>query len=71
MSSLQIEERLSKLEAEVAQLKHALLNEATPTKTWWEEITGVFADDPAFEQAMEIGREYRQSCQDPADTPET
>jgi tetrahydromethanopterin S-methyltransferase subunit B len=55
MSSVQIEERLSKLEAEVDQLKRALLNSATPAKPWWEEIIGIFADDPAFEEAMEIG----------------
>ncbi len=64
MSSPQIEERLSKLKAEVAQLKHATLNSATPTKSWWEDITGIFADDPAFEEAMALGREYRQSCQE-------
>lgn len=64
MSQVQIEERLSKLEAEVAQLKHATLNSATPTKPWWEDITGIFADDPAFEEAMALGREYRQSCQE-------
>ncbi|KYC35227.1 hypothetical protein WA1_08700 [Scytonema hofmannii PCC 7110] len=61
MSSVQIEEQLSKLEAET-QLKHATLNSATPTKPWWEDITGIFADEPAFEEAMALGREYRQSC---------
>lgn len=71
MSSLQIEERLSKLEAEVAQLKHTLLNSANLTKPWWEDIIGVFADDPAFEEAMALGREYRQSCQEESRDAET
>jgi hypothetical protein len=63
ISPLQIEERLGKLEAEVAQLKRATHNSLDQTKPWWEEIIGVFADEPAFEEAMTLGREYRQSCQ--------
>jgi hypothetical protein len=30
----------------------------------FEDITGIFADDPAFEEAMALGREYRQSCKE-------
>ncbi|MBO3458586.1 hypothetical protein G7B40_006435 [Aetokthonos hydrillicola Thurmond2011] len=69
MSPLQIEQRLSNLEAEVSQIKQALLNSAIPTKPWWEDITGIFADDPAFEEAMALGREYRQSSGIEAETP--
>jgi len=64
MSPLQIEKRLSKLEAEVAQLKRATLDTATPTRFCWEDITGIFADDPAKEEAMALGREYCQSSQE-------
>jgi hypothetical protein len=28
---------------------------------WWEKIVGTFADDPAYEEAMQFGQEYRQS----------
>ncbi len=28
---------------------------------WWEEIAGTFADDPAYDEAMRLGREYRLS----------
>jgi phage-related minor tail protein len=64
MSPSKVEERLSKLEAEVTQLKRSILNSADAIKPWWESIVGVFADDPSFEEAIAIGREYRQSHKD-------
>lgn len=64
MSPSKVEERLSKLETEVTQLKLSLLNSTNTVKPWWENIMGVFADDPSFEEAIVIGREYRQSYKD-------
>lgn len=64
MSPSKVEERLSKLEAEVTQLKLSLLNSANNIKPCWENIVGVFADDPDFEEAIAIGREYRRSYKD-------
>ncbi|MFZ4557508.1 MAG: hypothetical protein ACOYN8_14195 [Pseudanabaena sp.] len=64
MSPSKVEERLSKLEAEVTQLKLSLLNSANTVKPWWEDIVGVFADDPDFEEVIAIGREYRRSYKD-------
>lgn len=62
-----IEKRLDKLESEIAEIKLMLTQKITTVKPWWEEITGTFADDPAFEEAMEIGKKYRQSGQDNSD----
>jgi hypothetical protein len=56
-----IEERVAILEAEVASLKSKLEVVALPTKPWWERITGTFADNSAYDQAMQLGREYRES----------
>jgi hypothetical protein len=56
-----IEKRLDKLEAEIAQIKLTIAEQTTTNQPWWEEIIGSFADDPAFEEAMEIGKKYRQS----------
>lgn len=56
----QLEERLALLEAEVARLKHKLDSDE-PAKPWWERIVGSFADNPAYDEAMELGREYRDS----------
>jgi len=31
------------------------------SRPWWEEITGTFADNSAYDEAMQLGREYRNS----------
>ena len=28
---------------------------------WWEKIVGSFANDPAYEEAMQLGSQYRES----------
>lgn len=58
---LQLEERVTVLEEEIARLK-CLMPEFTPSvQPWWEQIAGGFADDPAFDEAMRVGREYREA----------
>jgi hypothetical protein len=37
---------------------------------WWEQISGVFADTPAFDEAVELGCRYR-AAQRPATDAET
>jgi hypothetical protein len=60
MTATEIESRVAVLEAEVARLKEQL--EKAPLKgDWLQEIYGAFADDPDFEEAMRLGREYRES----------
>ena len=55
-----VEERLSTLETEVAQIKKVLPENAAAARTpWWEEIRGLFKDDPHYEEAMRLGREWR------------
>jgi hypothetical protein len=56
----QLEERLAYLEAEVAKLKNKVENDASPIP-WWEKIAGTFADNPAYDEAMQLGCEYRES----------
>ena len=63
MAVTELEERMTRLEAEVAALKRERLNEATGKKPWWEEIRGTFKDDPAYVEAMQLGREWRQAQQ--------
>jgi len=64
MSPSKVEERLSKLEAEVTQLKLSLSASSETIKPWWENIVGVFADDDTFEEAIAIGRKCRLSYKD-------
>ncbi|TRU18572.1 MAG: hypothetical protein EWV80_20585 [Microcystis aeruginosa Ma_QC_B_20070730_S2] len=59
MLTTDLEIRLAALEAEVALLKRLL--PAVSETPWWEKIVGTFADDPAYEEAMQFGQEYRQS----------
>lgn len=63
----QLEERLMALETEVAQLKSRLADSAKPNEEatddlpWWEKIAGRFANDPIYDEAMALGRAYRES----------
>ncbi len=60
MTNFEIEKRIETLEAEVALLKSKVTkNGATAEVPWWKQRIGTFADDPAHEEAMRLGREYR------------
>ncbi len=61
MSQTEIEKRLSDLEKEVAVLKQKIQKEENEKIPWWKQRMGIFADDPAHEEAMRLGREYRVS----------
>ena len=56
MTNIELEKRITFLETEVALLKNS--RPKTTTKPWWDEIAGTFADDPAYDEAMRLGREY-------------
>lgn len=59
MSTINLEERVALLEQEVLQLKRQLQK---PTAApWWEQIGWVFANVPAFDEAVALGRKYRES----------
>jgi hypothetical protein len=57
MATVKIEDRLAALEAEVAQLRIRI----DGTDPWKQIVWGAFANDPAFEEAMRLGRQYRES----------
>lgn len=56
----QIEERVALLEAEVARLK-TKVEDNSSSRPWWEKITGTFSENPAYDEAMHLGQEYRNS----------
>ena len=61
MSITEIETRISALEKELKTLKTKLEKIGKKDKSekpWWKERIGIFADDPAHEEAMRLGREY-------------
>lgn len=61
MTNAQIIKRLRALEAEVEQLKREHAQRRPAQKPWWEQIAGTFENDPFYEKAMRLGREYRES----------
>lgn len=62
MTNTEIEKRLEILEAEVASLKSKVEEKKDKGENqWWNEIAGTFADDPIYDEAMRLGREYRES----------
>jgi len=63
MSAENLEQRVAELEKELALLKKML--SSASGKPWWEKIAGTFENDPAHQEAYELGRAYRQS-QSPA-----
>ena len=58
MNTEQLEQRVILLEHEVARIKQRV---AVDDQSWWERITGTFADDEDFDRAMQLGRDYRES----------
>jgi len=60
MGPAQLEKRIAALEEELARLKSKLEGFDT-LKPWWERIAGTFQDDPVYEKAMKLGRQYRRS----------
>jgi hypothetical protein len=49
------------LEADVACLKTEVKRGQKPAVDWLDKIWGSFANDPMYEEAMRLGREYRES----------
>lgn len=61
MAVSEIEQRVAALEADMARVKEQLEKCVPAQKDWLDEIYGAFEDDPIFEEAMRLGREYRES----------
>jgi hypothetical protein len=64
MTSEQIEQRLAALEKAVSELQ-AQMRARGPAISWLERITGSFKDEPAFEDVLRYGREFRQADRPP------
>lgn len=66
MAAPSLEDRVAALETELEQLKQQKTVQATEAEPWWKKIVGTYKDDPAYEEAMRLGREWRESSR-PAD----
>lgn len=61
MAAAELELRVAALEAEMARVKEQLDKSAGSQGDWLDEIFGAFDHDPIYEEAMRLGREYRES----------
>ena len=68
MSVTTLEERVSKLEDEIKQLKQAEQDKGQEVPRGWKRIVGIFADTPEFDEAIRYGREWRESQRPPSET---
>ena len=57
-----LESRLTAVERELAKLKQTLVAaKRIPPSPWWEKMFGSFADSEGFDEAVLLGKEYRES----------
>ena len=56
----EFEQRVRDLETEVGKVT-SKCDELDTFQPWWEPIVGTFEDDPIYDEAMKLGRHYRQS----------
>ncbi len=73
MALVPVEQRVDELEVRVArQLRELgdqviklsqMVAESTEASSspWWARVAGVYKDDPAFDEAYRLSREYRDS----------
>ena len=61
MTNAELENRIVVLEAEVATLKSKVEKKDEAKEPWWKQRIGMFANDPIYDEAMRLGREYRLS----------
>lgn len=61
MSKTEVEREIHDLKSDIILLKKKLERLEKGDLPWWKQIVGTFADDPAHEEAMRLGREYRRA----------
>lgn len=63
---IDLEARLKRLEADVAEIKAMLQAQQGPKEPWWKAVVGTFADDPVFEEirrlTVEISEKERKKA---------
>jgi hypothetical protein len=61
MSAKELEKRIEVLEREVKTLKQKLTTNQDKEEPWYDRVSGMFKDDPIFDEIVERGRLYRES----------
>lgn len=61
MSNTELETRIKTLESELSVLKEKVKKIEKSETPWWKQRIGIFANNPAYDEAMRLGLEYRES----------
>jgi len=61
MATTTLADRVAALEVEVARLRTALEQRTPSSVPWTKQIAGTFEGDPLYDEAMRLGRKYRES----------
>lgn len=65
MAAETLEDRLTTLETRFdtlqRQFEEKFMQSSARQKRGWQAIVGTFVDDPLYEEAMRLGREWRES----------
>ncbi len=67
MAAETLEERVQKLESTVQAVQAQLAQQPTSPKRGWRWFVGIDANNPHFEEAVRLGKEWRNADR-PADT---
>jgi hypothetical protein len=60
--------QIAELEVKVSDLSGQVGTTSPSAYTaWWKKIVGIYQDDPEFDEAMRLGREYRESLRPTGD----
>ena len=59
--SQSLESRIAILETELVQIKQMMSGVLQKKEPWWLKVAGSFENDPTYDEAMRLGREYRES----------
>lgn len=59
MTVAELTKRVESLEREIRGLKKRMDTE--PNEPWWKALRGRWANDPIFDEVVELGRKYRES----------
>ena len=61
MATGTLEERVQKLESKVQEVQEQLAQQPSAKKRGWRWIVGIDANNPHFEEAVRLGKEWRNA----------
>lgn len=61
MTVAELTKRVERLEKQIARMEERLNGGSEEEEPWWKALHGRWADNPVFDEAMRLGREYRES----------